>query len=135
MTFGKPRYNKKCDCELLRFCESYMIVGGAEKLWRFFITNYNYKCIVSYCDLSKFSGTVYDKLKFKLSSTSKPSRHWYNLRTKEHYTDNYIRQHGVDRIFGTDFGKGTSNEELMLTLNFLPVYDCGQATYIYRRIE
>lgn len=36
-----------------------------------------------------------------------------------------------DQLFGTSFGKGTSNEELMLLDGWLPVYDCGQAVYTY----
>ena len=50
-----------------------------------------------------------------------------------HITDNLLRQQGFDRllgdIFGT-YGKGTSNEELMLEHGFVEIYDCGQAVYI-----
>ena len=34
--------------------------------------------------------------------------------------------------FGTNYGKGTSNEQLMLDNGWLPVYDCGQAVYEFR---
>ncbi len=39
MTFGKPRYNKTCQYELLRLaskCDS-QIIGGTQKLWAYFV--------------------------------------------------------------------------------------------------
>ena len=39
MTFGKPRYNKKYEWELLRLCTKfgYIVSGGANKLIKYFI--------------------------------------------------------------------------------------------------
>ena len=133
MTFGKPRYNKNYEYELLRLCthKDYTITGGTQKLFKYFIDNYKPKSIISYCDISKFSGDVYERLGFSLKSTSKPARHWYNVKTKQHITDNLLRQRGFDQLFGTNYGKGTSNEMLMIEHGFVEVYDCGQSTYIW----
>ena len=133
MTFGKPRYNKKYEYELLRLCshKEYKITGGSEKLFKYFINNYKPKSIISYCDKSKFSGDIYSKLGFILKGISKPSRHWYNIKTKQHITDNLLRQRGFDQLFETNYGKGTSNEELMIMHGFIEVYDCGQLTYVW----
>ena len=131
MTFGKPRYNKNYQYELIRYCNAeFNVVGGAEKLFKHFASSYQPSSIISYCDLSKFSGQVYEKLGFKKIRTSAPARHWYNLKTKEHITDNLLRQRGFDQLFKTSYGKGTSNETLMLEAGFVEVYDCGQATYV-----
>ena len=133
MTFGKPRYNKNYQYELIRYCNStYNIIGGAEKLFKFFVANYKPESIISYCDLSKFSGQVYEKLGFKKIRVSGASKHWYNLKTREHITDNLLRQRGFDQLFKTDYGKGTSNDALMLEAGFVEVYDCGQATYSWK---
>lgn len=131
MTFGKPRYNKNYEWELMRLCthKDYKIVGGAEKLFKYFVKNYMPKSIISYCDLSKFSGDIYIKLKFKRIGKISPSKHW--SKNNEHITDNLLRQRGYDQLFNTDYGKGTSNEELMVKNGWLPVYDCGQATYLW----
>lgn len=132
MTFGKPRYNKKYEYELIRYCYLYNIIGGAEKLFKYFLRNYSPKSIISYCDLSKFSGNVYEKLGFSLlSQTINPSKHWYNPRTNKHITNNLLLARGYDQLFGTNYGKGTSNEELMINNNFLELYDCGQASYVW----
>jgi len=131
MSFGKPRYNKKFEYELLRYCSICNITGGSEKIFKYFVKNYNPKSIISYCDRSKFTGEVYLKLKFKEKLGTEASKHWFSIKDKKHYTDNFIRQHGFDQIFGTDYGKGTSNEELLIKEGFVPVYDCGQATYTW----
>ena len=132
MTFGKPRYNKKYEFELLRYCFSKNIIGGAEKLFKYFINTYAPKSIISYCDKSKFKGDVYTKLGFTLLRKNiTPSKHWYHLNSKRHITDNLLRQRGYDQLFNTNYGKGTNNEELMRNSGFVEIYDCGQATYVY----
>ena len=133
MTFGNPRYNKNYEYELLRLCthKDYKVVGGAERLFKHFLNTYNPNSIVSYCDLSKFTGKVYTDLGFKLNSKPRPSKHW--SKDKMHITDNFLRQRGYDQIFNTNYGKGTDNELLMIQNGWLPVYDCGQATYIWNK--
>ena len=132
MTFGKPRYNNKCEWELLRFCSTYNIIGGKEKLFKYFLDNYNPQSVVSYCDLSKFTGKSYQQLGFVKQSES-ISKHWYNIQYNIHITDNLLRQRGFDQLFGSDYGKGVSNSYLMLQHEFVEVYDCGQATLVYTK--
>ena len=132
MTFGRPRYNSKYTWELLRYCSSCNVVGGAEKLFKYFVDNYD-GSIISYCDRSKFTGTVYERLGFTLLLEGKPMCHWYNPKNKKHYTDNLIRQRGVDQILGTSYGKGTDNTELMIREGYVSIYDCGQDSYVYNK--
>ena len=135
MTFDKPRYNKNYEYELVRYCSSMNVIGGAEKIFTYFIKTYSPNSIISYCDLSKFSGNTYNKLGFKLKSVA-IGKHWYNIKTKKHITDNLLRQKGFDKLLGDIYGcygKGTSNEELMLKNGFVEIYDCGQATYIWEK--
>lgn len=133
MSFGKPRYNKKYEYELLRYCSSYNVIGGAEKLFKYFVRNYNPLNVISYCDNAKFKGNVYSKLGFVLSKINSPSCHWYNISNKKHYTNNFILQHGVDSILNTNYGKGTNNGVILIENGYLPVYDCGQSTYVWNR--
>lgn len=132
MTFGKSRFNKSCEYELLRYCSHYNVIGGAEKLFKYFVDTYKPDSIVSYCDTSKFSGKVYDMLGFTLSKKNSPRKHWYSMKEKRHITDGLLLSQGYDRLFKENHGKGTSNEELILGRGYLPVYDCGQSTYIWR---
>lgn len=135
MTFGKPRYNKNYEYELIRYCSSYFVVGGAEKLFKYFLEKYNPSSIISYCDNSKFDGNVYSSLGFTLKTYGAPSKHWYNIGTGKHITDNLLRQRGFDQLLGKEYGcygKGTSNELLMLENGFVEVFDCGQSVYTYK---
>ena len=134
MTFGKPRYNKKYDWELLRLCTKadYKVIGGSEKLFKYFITNYNPQNIISYCDRNKFTGRVYIKLGFNLLSRGKPSKHWYNIKTKKHITNNLLLMRGYSQLHNDNtYVKGENNEKLMLDNGYLPIYDAGQATYTW----
>jgi len=104
MTFGKNRLGigviKKYDFELLRFCNKLNtnIVGGASKLFKYFIKNYDPKKIVSYADRSWSKGNLYDNLNFNRSHTTKPGyhyivdgvrRHRYNYRKQTLVKDGY----------------------------------------------
>ena len=134
MTFGKPRYNKNYEWELVRYCSRYEVVGGAEKLFKHFVLEYFPKSIISYCDRSKFEGNIYTRLGFTLNAIN-IGKHWYNMRTQKHITDNLLRQRGFDQLLGNEYGyygKGTSNEELMKQHDFVEIYDAGQATYIWK---
>ncbi|MGN1392602.1 MAG: hypothetical protein ACI4V7_00950 [Succinivibrionaceae bacterium] len=135
MTFGKPRYNKKYEYELLRLCtkDEYKVVGGAEKLFKFFVNKYKPSSIVSYCDNSKFTGEVYTRLGMELKSYGKPTKHWYNVKTGRHFTDNLVRQRGYSQLHNDKLHtKGESNDQLMLEAGYLEIYDCGQSTYIWK---
>lgn len=134
MTFGKPRYNKKYQWELLRLCtkSDLYVVGGAEKLYQHFLSHYTPNSIISYCDLSKFNGDVYARLGMTPLKISRPTRHWYSPSLQVHITDNLLRQRGFDQLYGSLFGcygKGTSNEELMREHGFVEIYDCGQQSF------
>ena len=137
MTFGTPRYNKKYKWELLRLCTKigYTVIGGSEKLFKAFTELYNPESIISYCDRSKFSGDIYNRLGFKLKGKLQPSKHWYNPATKRHITNSLLLQRGFSQLHGDHHyelaNKGESNTELMLNAGYLEVYDCGQATYIW----
>lgn len=132
ITFGKPRYDKKHDVELLRLCtlEGYTVVGGSSKLFSFATKRFGLNNIISYCDISKFSGDVYTKIGMKKIRTSPPQEVW--SRDGDKITANLLRQRGYDQLFKTNYGKGTSNEQLMLEHGWLPVHDCGQAVYEFK---
>lgn len=130
MTFDKPRYNHKYDYELVRYCSSKLIIGGADKLFKHFLDRYKPTSVISYCDRSKFNGDVYTELGFTAEKIS-VGKHWYNTNTKGHITDNLLRQRGFDQLFDTDYGKGTSNHDLMIQHGFVEVYDAGQQRYVY----
>lgn len=131
MTFGKPRYNKNYQYELLRLCtkSGAVVVGGSEKLFKYFVKNFNPASVISYCEASKFKGDVYSRLGMTFVRHTEPAKVWSKGQQK--ITDNLLRQRGYDQLFNTSYGKGTSNEKLMVENGWLPVYDCGQLVFEY----
>lgn len=126
MTFGKPRYNKNYEWELLRLCshKDYKIVGGSERLFKHFTRELNPQSIISYCDNAKFLGEVYERLGMTLKELQNPSCNW--SKGKEKITNNLLLQRGYDQLFNANYGKGTSNRSLMIQNGWVEVYDCGQ---------
>lgn len=133
MTFGKPRYNKNYEWELLRLCshKDYQIIGGSQRLWSHFIRQVNPSNMISYCDNSKFSGRVYKTLGMELKYITKPSVQW--SKRDLHITNSLLNQRGYDQLFGTSYGKGTSNRDLMIENGWKEVYDCGQQVYTWTK--
>ena len=132
MTFGKSRYDKSHDIELLRLCTraGYTVVGGASRLFKCATRDFELHNIISYCDRSKFTGKVYEEMGMTLIRETPPQIIWSKGQSK--ITSNLLRKEGYDHLFNTNYGKGTSNEELMLQNKWLPVPDCGQLVYSFK---
>ena len=135
MSWCRPRFNKNYEYELLRLCShsEYKIVGGAEKLFKHSLSILNPTSIISYCDLSKFSGEVYRRLGMKLLRINSPQKVW--SFGNERVLSTTLRHLGYDGLFKTSYGKSTANEKLMIDHGWLPVYDCGQAVYVYKDVK
>lgn len=67
MSFQSPRFDHSYEWEITRYCtkDGVGIVGGAEKLFKHFIRLQKTNSILTYVDISKFTGNVYTKLGFK----------------------------------------------------------------------
>lgn len=131
MTFGKPRYNKNYQWELLRLCtkKELNVVGGASKLFKYATNKLNMTSIISYCDKSKFKGSVYSNIGMTFLRNTTPQEIWSKGKNK--ITGSLLRQRGYDQLFDANYGKGTSNEQLMMEHGWLPVFDCGQSVYTF----
>lgn len=138
MSFGRPRYNKNYEWEILRLCshKDYKIIWWANKIFKYFLDITNTNSVISYCDMSKFDWSVYEKLWFKLFKLNRPSKHWYcslEQDNRKHITDNLLRQYWYDKIFWENFGKWVDNNELMKQRGYVEIYDCGQSTFVWVR--
>ena len=70
----------------------------------------------------------------KLVDKGKPSKHWYNIVTDRHITDNLLRMRGYSQLHNdTEHKKGEDNELLMYMHGYLEVFDCGQSTYTWKK--
>lgn len=135
MTFGKPRFNADVQYELIRLCydSRYTVIGGSEKMFKYFLDNYNPESIISYCDISKFTGNVYTKLGFKTSKdvVTKPNYKWISIYTDEVFSRYQTQKHKL-----LEKGLGTpdqTEDEIMEDLGFLKIYDAGNLKLLWER--
>lgn len=140
MTFGPPRFNKKFEWELIRLCTKtgIRVLGGSQRLWKYFLKTHNPESVISYCDRSKFSGKIYGDLGFTLRAAGMPSRHWYSPELGKHVTDNGLRLRGFDLLMGKTYGtygKGTVNDDLMREHGFVEIWDAGQAVWVWNSLR
>lgn len=132
MCFGKPRLNlgrkthKENEYELLRFCNklNISIIGGASKLFKHFIDEYNPSLITSYCDRRWSVGKMYETLGFKLSHYSEPN-YYYVVNKKRENRFKYRKSELVKE--GYDSNK--TEREIMIERGIHRIYDCGTIVY------
>ena len=127
MTFGTPRFNNNYDWELLRLCwkNGVRVTGGAERLFKYFINHYKPESILSYCNISKFTGRVYSKLGFVTDNKciTQPNYVWVNSYNKDVKTRYQTQKHKlIEQGLGTEEQTET---EIMQSLNYYRVYDSG----------
>lgn len=132
MSFCKPRFNKNYQYELLRLCTKYgyIITGGANKLLKHFVKQYQPQSIISYCSLDKFKGDVYKDIGFTLLKRNQPQIIWYNEETGKTFSHSSLNMKGADKLVGTNYGKGTNNEEIVIQNGYKKVYNSGLDVYV-----
>jgi hypothetical protein len=131
MTFGKKRkimgskheINKY---ELLRFCNKLYtnVVGGASKLFKYFIRNYKYDEILTYADRSWSKGELYEKLGFNFISKTVPN-YYYVVNSIRQYRFNYRK----NILVKEGFNPSLTEHEIMLERNIYRIYDSGNLKY------
>ena len=135
MCIGKPRINLgrktslEDEYELLRFCNKLNtnIVGGASKLFKYFITNYSPTLITSYCDYRWSIGNMYEALGFTLSHHSQPNYYYIignNRKNRFKYRKSELIKEGFD--------PEKSEKEIMEERGIHRIYDCGSLVYIWK---
>jgi hypothetical protein len=130
MTFGYRKTNSKKEFELIRFCNKLNtnVVGAASKLFKQFVKNYKVDegYIISYADISMFTGDMYNKLGFKYIHRSKPNYFWVVNNKREHrwkYNKQNLIKEGFD---------GSKTEvQIMHERGYYRIWGCGQDRYVY----
>jgi hypothetical protein len=139
MTFSKPRgmLRRKGErgIELLRFCNlpGITVVGGASKLFSWFIKNYNPERVFSFCDISRSSDpekTVYVKMGFELESQSPPN-YWYVIHGKREHRMNFVKS----KLIAQGFDPSKTEAEIMNERGFSRIFDCGSFKFKWERFS
>lgn len=116
MTFGGLRKSmgqnpSKYDFELMRFCNkiNLSVIGGASKLFKYFIRNYKYNSILSYSDNSYSNGNLYLNLDFKLVDQETKLNYYWVIDKRREHRYNYRKSNLVKK----GYDKDKSEREIM----------------------
>lgn len=133
MSFSKPRFNKKYEWELLRIAtkSGIRVIGGASKLFSYFLKINSPNNVISYCNIDKFEGNVYTSLGFQYLYTSPPNYVWVN--EKEVLSRYQTQKHKLSKILGEKFDNSLSESENMVRNKYNKIYDCGNDVYEWRK--
>lgn len=132
-TFGRPRWSKKHDWELIRmaFRSGTTVVGGAAKLLKAFRKNRT-GSVVSYADRCWSTGNVYRQLGFSFSHNTAPSYWWchHSLGTYARYQTQKSKLEKLLTGLGKEFVPELSEDDNMTRAGFLPIYDRGNSVWV-----
>lgn len=131
MTFSKGRVlmgGKSHEWELNRFVNliDTNVIGGADRLFKYFLKNYNPKMVISYSDIRLFNGGMYNQLGFIKKSQSKPN-YWYIKNGLRYHRFNYRKSILVKEGFDPKM----TEKEIMFSRKIYRIYDCGNIRWEY----
>ena len=131
MTFGKPRFSKEAEWEIIRLASSKntVVIGGASKLFGAFVRECKPASIVSYADLDYADGNVYKQLGFVQKGTSKPRYFW--IRGAQLLPRYKTQKHKLPKLL-QNFDPNLSESENMRNAGFLKVYNSGNAVFFWK---
>lgn len=132
MSFGKSRYNKNVEWELLRFANKKYtnVVGGASKLIKHFERTYKPSSLISYANRRWSQGKLYEQLGFAYKGYTKPNYFYFKYRSMTLESRIKYQKHKLKDIEGFNFDSNMSESENMFNNGFRRIYDCGNKIYI-----
>ena len=136
MSFGQLRKslgsNKKEGIyEMLRFCSKLntLVIGGASKLFKFFVEKYNPIEIISFSDKRYFNGNLYEKLGFNLLCETSPNYFYFSGDLKRENRFKYRK----DVLVSDGYDKNKSETEIMKERGFYKIWDCGNKKWVWNQ--
>jgi very-short-patch-repair endonuclease len=136
MTFGNRRVamGKKStnegEYELLRFCNKLNtnVIGGASRLFKYFIDNYKPNEITTYADRSHSNGKLYQTLEFEFIGKTEPN-YYYIIDGIKHHRFNFRK----DILIKEGYDANKTEHQIMLERKIYRIYDSGNLKYRYKK--
>lgn len=139
MTFSNPRLalgakSSITKWELSRFASSCHVIGGASKLIKHFIKNYNPESIYSYSDnrWSDWENNMYLKTGFDFISRSTPGYYYTKDYITRFHRFNFRKQKLKE--MGVNI-EGRTENKIMNDLGYVRIWDCGVAKFEYKNLS
>jgi len=134
MTFGKKRVsmgNKvivEGEYEMLRFCNKLntQIIGGASKLFKYFLRVYKPLHITTFADRRYSNGKLYLELGFKHSYNTEPNYFYFK---KNNLVREYRFKYRKDILVKLGFDPLKTEYQIMKENNYLKIFDSGSMKF------
>jgi hypothetical protein len=127
MSLGKPRYSGE-QWEILRMASHGSVIGGASKLFNYFVKLESPNSVVTYADRCWGEGKVYQTLGFVFDSNTGPG-YWYVSGVQRKHRSHFTKVKLVSMGFSSDL----TESEIMKSQKWLKIWDCGNAKYIWTK--
>lgn len=131
MTFGRCRFSKKYEWELVRFCNrlGYHIPGAASKMLKHFERGWNPKSLISYADRRWSRGQLYCALGFSLSHISPPNYWYFKKGSGRIFSRMRFQKHKLPKLLES-FDASKSEVENMRMNGYSRIFDCGNMVFV-----
>lgn len=114
--------------EMLRFCNKLNtnVIGGASKLFKFFLKTNEVKEVISFSDNRWFNGDLYGKLGFTFSKNTTPNYFYM----KEYLLRENRFKYRKDILVKNGHDKNKTEFQIMDELGYLRIWDCGSKKWV-----
>ena len=133
MTFSKPNLSKGLKkrpgwWELLRFCSqtNTTVVGGANKMFKYFISTYSPEGVLSFADSRWSKGMVYNQLGFTANGHTGPNYWYINLKEGKRIHRFALRKNKND-------DQSLSEADNRRMQGYLRIWDCGSSKWTWTK--
>ena len=133
MSFGRPRFSKQYDWEIVRLAAKLgvQVVGGAARLLAAFEKEHAGEgTLVSYADLRWSRGSIYESLGFESVGRSRPDYWYFRDNTAMTHRSAYQKHKLPDLL--EKFDPDLTEQENMIANGFFIIYDCGNLVFAKR---
>ena len=137
MTFGKSRFDKNIEYELLRFCnlKNVTVIGGASKLLKHFEKTIDPSSLISYAKRDWSQGKIYEKLGFVFKHNTEPSIFWVDSKKLTIHSRQKFQKHKLKDMPNFDFNGELTADENLFKNGYRKYFDSGNKVYykIYKK--
>jgi hypothetical protein len=133
MTLGKSRFNKKYQYELIRYVvkQGCSVVGGASKLFKHFVKEFDPKSIITYSDKRWNTGKLYSTIGFTYLHTASPNYFYFKEGSNQLWSRVHYQKHKLEKQLKV-FDPEKTEWENMVIDGFNRIWDCGNDVFEWK---
>ena len=122
--------HKKYSYECTRFCNmlNINVIGGASKLFKYFINKYKPNSVLSYADRRYSNGNLYEKLGFKLIGITNPG--YFYIKGVQRYSRKQFQKYKLKKKLD-NFNNELSEAQNMFNNGYRRLWDAGHWKFVY----